>query len=267
MLTIQKFPEHMGDLPIDMKHPNRALIAGVFAESVKVNGTERPFLTYIPENQEYCRPCLVTGIPSGNDPLAYLESSGLKEFVDQNELFLHIAYTDGKWDSSDAEYLNAIYVKIQARDYYITMQDNIYLCGIGDAAFAAHQAARRMASEWSGMMSFGDLAGDLTAEKARAHGEEDQGEVELKIQGTAAQLPVWMTVSAYEGNNRKASEYWQEQNRTCGEPLSGRGADYIWMPDPVRKVNEINDIKIDNLAISGLNSNVLNLKNLRHSRR
>ncbi len=260
MLTIKKFPEHMGNLPIDMTHPNRALISGLFEETAKVNGTERRFLTYIPENQEYCRPCLVTAIPSGNDPVQYLETSGIKEFADENELFLHIAYAEKEWnsDGSDADYLNAVYVRIQARDYYITMQDNIYLCGIGDASFAAHQAAKRMASEWSGMMSFGDLSHDLTAEKAKAHGEEDQGEVELKIQGTAAQLPVWMLVSAYEGNNQKASEYWQAQNHTCGEPYSGRGADYIWMPNPVRTRNEINEEHISEVRVkvsdSGFNA-------------
>lgn len=76
------------------------------------------------------------------------------------------------------------------------MQDNIYLCGIGDGSFAAHQAARRMASEWSGLMTFGDLNGDLNAEHTALRGESDQGEVELKVMGMAAQLPVWMSMTA-----------------------------------------------------------------------
>ena len=255
-MSVQQLPENMGALPVDFSHPNRALISGLYEEFVKVHGIKRPFLTYIPENQEYCRPCLVVAIPSGEEPSQYLESSGLKEFADQKELFLHLAFAKNrKWedDGTDADYLNGIYVQIQARDYYITMQDNIYLCGIEDASFAAHQAARRMASEWSGMMTFGDLSSDLKADKDVIHGEEDQGELELKIQGSQEQLPVWMLVSSYGGNNRSASDYWREQNHTMGEPLSGQGSDYIWMPDPVRKVNEINEEHISQvrMTISG----------------
>ena len=81
-------------------------------------------------------------------------------------------------------------------------------------------------------------------------GEEDQGELELKIQGSAEQLPVWMLVSSYEGNNRSAAGYWREQNHTVGEPLSGQGSDYIWMPDPVRRVNEINEEHISQVRLT-----------------
>lgn len=252
-MKIKQFPEKISQLPVDFSHPNRALISGLYEESVKVNQAERSFLTYIPEHQDYCRPCVVAAVPSGENPPEYLESSGLRKFADQNQLFLHLAYAEnGKWnqDGSDADYLNGIYVKIQARDYYVTMQDNIYLCGIGDAAFTAHQAARRMASEWSGMMSFGDLLSDLKAEKDVVHGEEDQGDLELKIQGSAVQLPVWMLVSSYEGNNRSAADYWREQNHTAGQPTKGQGSDYIWMPDPVRKVNEINEEHISQVRMT-----------------
>ena len=127
--------------------------------------------------------------------------------ADEKKLFLHLATPEaGEWkqDGSDADYLNAVYVAIQARDYYITMQDNIYLCGIGDASFAAHQAARRMASEWSGLMTFGDLDGDLKAEHSVLRGESDQGEVELKVMGMAAQLPVWMCIT--HGKEQPAKE-------------------------------------------------------------
>ena len=264
MMDIKKFPENPGELEVDLKHPNRALVSGLFEESVTAGGKQRTFLTYIPEDQEYCRPCLVMAIPSGNDPAEWLETSGAKEFADRNELFLHIAYCDGSWDhrGTDAEYLNAIYVKIQARDYYITMQDNIYLSAIGDASFAAHQAAKRMASEWSGFMSFGDLAEDLQKDENVQRGEEDQGQLELKIQGSKAQLPVWMLVSAYEGNNRDAVEYWKEQNHVTGEPYSGRGSDYIWTPTPVRTRNEINEELIAQVRLTvsedGFNMDHLN---------
>ena len=164
-----------------------------------------------------------------------------------------MAYPEDHWnpDGSDADYLNAIYVTIQARDFYITMQDNIYLCGIGDASFAAHQAAKRMASEWSGLMTFGELNGNLTQDAPILHGEESQGEVELKIMGTRAQLPVWMRIS--ERNSREncsAIAYWKEQNHVTGIALSGGGADEIWAPTPVRVRSEVNEEYIAQVRVA-----------------
>lgn len=117
-------------------------ISGLFQETAKVGGQPRKFLTYIPEGLDYCQPCLVAAIPSGEKPEEYLETSGLKAFAEDKKLFLHLATSEtaGTRTACDADYLNAIYVAIQARDFYITMQDNIYLCGIGDGSFAAHQA-------------------------------------------------------------------------------------------------------------------------------
>ncbi|MDO4414438.1 MAG: PHB depolymerase family esterase [Erysipelotrichaceae bacterium] len=252
MMEMKQFPANMGDLEVDLKHPNRVLIDGLYKETVSVKGAERTFLTYIPENLEYCSPCLIAAADSAADPVSFLEEN-LKAFADRNRLFLFVAYPEnGCWnnDGTDADYLNAVYVKIQARDYYITMQDNIYLSAFGDAAFTAHQAARRMASEYSGLMTFGDLSLDLLKDVNVVHGEEDQGQVELKIQGSAAQLPVWMSISTTEGANGSAIEYWKQQNHTVGKPLSGDGADYIWRPDYVRKVNEINEEHISEVRVA-----------------
>ena len=252
-MEAKTFPSCMADLEVDLMHPNRTLVHGLFEEHTLVHGTPRRFLTYIPENLEYCQPCLVTAIPSGVHPEAYLETSGLKDFAEEKQLFLHVAYPEDHWnpDGSDADYLNAIYVTIQARDFYITMQDNIYLCGIGDASFAAHQAAKRMASEWSGLMTFGELNGNLTQDAQILHGEESQGEVELKIMGTRAQLPVWMRIS--ERNSREncsAIAYWKEQNHVTGIALSGGGADEIWAPTPVRVRSEVNEEYIAQVRVA-----------------
>lgn len=252
-MDVKRFPKKMGDIPIDFSNPKRTLVSGLFEEKAKVNGSLRRFLTYIPENLDYCQPCLVAAIPSAEKAEEYLEISGLKAFADEKKLFLHLATPEaGEWkqDGSDADYLNSVYVAIQARDYYITMQDNIYLCGIGDASFAAHQAARRMASEWSGLMTFGDLDGDLKAEHSVLRGESDQGEVELKVMGMAAQLPVWMCMTEKNANNESAISYWKEQNHVVGAPLSGEGADEIWMPTPVRVLSEINEEQIAQVRLA-----------------
>lgn len=67
-MDIKRFPEKMGDLPIDFSNPKRTLISGLFQETAKVGGQPRKFLTYIPEGLDYCQPCLVAAIPSGEKP-------------------------------------------------------------------------------------------------------------------------------------------------------------------------------------------------------
>lgn len=81
-MDIKRFPEKMGDLPIDFSNPKRTLISGLFQETAKVGGQPRKFLTYIPEGLDYCQPCLVAAIPSGEKPEEYLETSGLKAFAE-----------------------------------------------------------------------------------------------------------------------------------------------------------------------------------------
>ena len=54
-MDIKRFPEKMGDLPIDFSNPKRTLISGLFQETAKVGGQPRKFLTYIPEGLDYCQ--------------------------------------------------------------------------------------------------------------------------------------------------------------------------------------------------------------------
>lgn len=240
-MNIQSFPSVMADIPVDLAHPNRTLIAGLFQEYALVNGEKRGFLTYIPKDLEYDSQCLVVAVPSGTAPERYFETAGLKEFAERHQLFLHLASAPEGWSLADGDYINAIYVAIQARDYYITMQDNIYACGIGDGSAAVQAAAVKMASDWSGMITLGDLTANILSLSMETHGEMDQGNLELKVQGSKAQLPVWMQVSADTPENRAAVEYWKGQNKVVGAPLHDRNSDYIWMPTPVRIHSEINE--------------------------
>ena len=49
-MDIQKFPLCMADIPVDLKHPNRTLVHGLFEEFATLGGAKRRFLTYIPKN-------------------------------------------------------------------------------------------------------------------------------------------------------------------------------------------------------------------------
>ena len=144
MLTLNQFPKQMADLELDFDHLNRALINGCFEERVQIGKQERSFLIYIPKQIEYARPCIIAAPPSGADPLAFLEHSGLARLADENMLYTAVLTPpkEGwKLTPDDPAFMNAVYEAVQRRDYYVTIQDNIYACGAGEGAAVAQLAA------------------------------------------------------------------------------------------------------------------------------
>lgn len=251
-MDLKCFPEDMSALPVDPTDLGRTLVDGCFKQSVEVQGQKREFITYIPEKTASCSPCLVVAPPSGEDGLEYIERSGLKEFADAKKLFLFVMIPENAaWNLSgaDADFMNAVYVEAQARDYYVTMQDNFYACGIGDGADVAQQAAARMSSEWSGLMTLGDLQTSLeeiTLNKEAA----GMGDGELQIAAERTQLPVWMVVSRWEGASVSAASWWRANNRSGEEVFSTKDADYIWMPAPIRQTLEMDEEMIAQVRVT-----------------
>ena len=251
-MNLKCFPEDMSALPVDPTDLGRTLVDGCFKQSVEVQGQKREFITYIPEKTASCSPCLVVAPPSGEDGLEYIERSGLKEFADEKKLFLFVMIPENAaWNLSgaDADFMNAVYVEAQARDYYVTMQDNFYACGIGDGADVAQQAACRMSSEWSGLMTMGDLQTSLeeiTLNKEAA----GMGDGELQIAAERTQLPVWMVVSRWEGASVSAASWWRANNRSGEEVFSTKDADYIWMPAPIRQTLEMDEEMIAQVRVT-----------------
>ena len=252
-MMLKSFPEDMSALTVDPCDLGRTLIDGCYKQTVEVQGRSREFFTYIPEGTESCRPCLVVAPPSGEDGLEYMERSGLKAFADEKKMFLFLMIPeDGGWDLSgaDADFMNAVYVEAQARDYYVTMQDNFYACGIGDGADVAQQAACRMSSEWSGLMTMGDLKtdlGEITLNKEAA-GMGANGE--LQIAAERAQLPVWMVVSRWEGASVSAASYWRANNHSGEEVFSTKDADYVWFPVLLRQNLEMDEEMIAQVRVT-----------------
>ncbi len=249
-LVVQNLPGDMSAIPVDMRHPNRTLISGCFREFVTQGGVRRSFLTYIPKDLEYCSPCLVAVPPSCSDPLEFLESSGLRDLADEKRLFVHVLVPCGPWrdDEGAADFVNAVYSAVQSRDYYVTMQDNIYACGFGDGTEAVHTACAELASEWSGLFSFGDLSAPIT--RGHTSRGREQGNLELKIEGKRAQLPVWIFAERESEGVKSALDYWKKENDVAPEPLSGQGADKIWMPKPVRRFSEVNEERIAQVRLT-----------------
>ena len=89
--------------------------------------------------------------------------------------------------------MNQVYIQVQSRKYYVTMQDNLYAFGIGKGATIAQQAVMKMTSEWSGLATFGDLEEEtLLNASVTQEANSNMGKVELSISAEKAQIPVWM---------------------------------------------------------------------------
>lgn len=253
MLEIKQFPEDMSLLAVDHADMKRCLITGLFEESVEIQGEKRIFYTYIAPGLHNNQSCLVIA-PSDDIPVEeFMEQGFWMEFAKENQVFLHFLDPKGQWDDSgvDADYMNKVYVQIQARRYYVTMQDNIYALGFGGGAVIAQQAAMKMTSEWSGLATFGDLseAAMLNAEVTQKN--QAMGRVELSVNASKVQLPVWMFWSAKNAENEAVLQYWKRQNDASEEVYSNKDAHEIYFPSVINKKSSITEEKIAQVRVNG----------------
>lgn len=253
MLEVKQFPSDMSALELNRTDPKRCLISGLFEESVKVGDAQRRFYTYIAPGLCSNQPCLVLAPPEGISIPEFLEQGFWMNFAQKQNIFLHILEPGNgtyRLDGSDAAYMNKVYMEIQSRRFYVTMQDNIYAVGIGGGAAVAQQAAMEMASEWSGLATFGEMVPEVLHSTQRVHGGEDAGKTELVVSGAKAQLPVWMAWEANTGANAEVCEYWKGQNDADGEAFSNRWADEIYFPNRVCKKSQVNEEKIAQVRVT-----------------
>lgn len=253
MLEIKKFPREMSEFEMDKANMKQCLLSGLFEECVNVNGEGRRFFTYLAPGLLYNQRCMIIAPPSDVCIQEYLEHSFWLDFAAQMQVFLHILEPrDSSWneDGTDADYMNQVYVHVQARDYYVTMQDNIYAVGIGDGANIAQQAAMKMTSEWSGLATFGDLNEAAMRNAEITQEKEDAGQVELSLNAEKCQLPVWLVWSKEEESNKKVREYWKNQNDVGTDCYSCGAADEIYFPSHIYKKSSVNDEKIAQVRIS-----------------
>lgn len=253
MLEIKQFPGDMSALEVDREDPKRCLVFGLFEETVDVAGVNRPFYTYIAEGMSYNRPCLVLAPPEDISVPEYLEKSFWLRFAGEHRFFLHVLEpVNGKYslDGSDASYMNRVYVQIQSRRYYVTMQDNIYAVGVGRGAAVAQQAAIEMTGEWSGLATFGEMFPEVLESAGRLHAGEDTGRTELVVSAGRAQLPVWMAWSENIGENAAVCNYWKAENHADSEIFSNRWADEIYFPDRIQKKSQVNEETISQVRVT-----------------
>jgi len=253
MLEVKQFPADMSALEVDRTDPKRCLISGLFEETVEVAGQKRRFYTYIAPGLRSNQPCLVAAPPEGVSAADFLERGFWPKFAEAHQIFLHILEPENgtyRLDGSDAAYMNRVYVEIQSRKHYVTMQDNIYAVGIGRGAAIAQQAAMEMASEWSGLATFGEMAPEVLQSAGRLHAGENTGKTELVVSGTKAQLPVWMCWREASNDNAAVRDYWKGQNDADGEVFSNRWADEIYFPSRVCLKSQVNEEKIAQVRVT-----------------
>ncbi len=253
MLEVKHFPQDMSAFEVDRSEPRRCFLTGLFEEPVEVNGQKRVFYTYLKPGLRYNQPCVVVAAPEGVSAADYLENSGWIAFAQKHDTFLHILVPEnGKWnlDGADADYMNRVYLQINSRRSYVTMQDNIYAFGVGAGATVAQQAVMKMSSEWSGLATFGDLDAKAMLNAGVTHGSENTGKTELFISAAKVQVPVWMSWSRNVGANAEVCGYWKTMNDVDGELYSSRWADEIYFPSKVVKKSQVNEEKIAQVRVT-----------------
>ena len=252
-MEIKRFPQDMSALEINKSAPRSCLIDGLFEEETEVNGVNRKFYTYLTPGLPYNQRCVVVAPPDNIPVMDYIDQSFWIDFADREKVFLHILVPgENGWDTTgpDAEYLNKVYMQIQARKYYITMQDNIYAVGIGKGAVIAQQAVMKMTSEWSGLATFGEMDDNALLNAEAVGGGQATGATELAVSGTKAQLPVWMAWGENTGKNAAVCAYWKQQNLVDEEVYSNKWADEIYFPTTVQKKSQINEEQIAQVRVT-----------------
>lgn len=255
MLEVKQFPLDMSVFEVDRTDAKRCLLSGLFEEGVEVDGVIRRFYTYLKPGLCYNQPCLVVAPPEGVSVPEYLEDSFWVRFAHRHDLFLHILSPEGEsWDleGGDGDYMNKVYVQIQSRRSYVTMQDNIYAVGLGAGAAVAQQAVMKMSSEWSGLATFGDLAPQAMRNATLTHSGEDTGKTELSVNASKVPVPVWMAWTGGDGANGEVLDYWKKQNGVDPEPFSNRWADEVYFPGSVAKKSQLNEENISQVRVTNV---------------
>ena len=253
MLEVKTFPKDMSVFEVNRSDAKECFLSGLFEESVKLENETRRFYTYLKPGLHYNQPCLIVAPPSCDSVLDWLEESFWLSFAEEHDLFLHIMIPEnGVWKPSgiDADYMNKVYMQIQSRQAYVTMQDNIYAFGLGDGAIIAQQAVMKMSSEWSGLASFGELNSFAMLNAEVLHGAESTGKTELSINAAKVQVPVWMGWKENTGDNASVCAYWKKQNDTDAECFANAFADEIYFPTTVCKPSQINEEKISQVRVT-----------------
>lgn len=238
-------PERGSDLPVDFNDPGKFQITGLFRQTWMIDGITHSVLTYAAEGLHYNCPCLIVAPPSSMEASEFLETGDFLKFAKKNQILLVVLESFNRaWDFSgkDADFMNAVYKKVQSREYYVVMQDCIYAAGFGDGATIAQQAVMKMTSEWSGLVTYGNFDIQVMLnEGKKTDGDAGSQEEELFIASEKCQLPIWMFFEEEKKLEKQVISYWKKQNNSRREALYDKNGTEIFIPEYMKKTSKIND--------------------------
>lgn len=253
-LEYATLPQSPRDLSVDHANPGKCQVTGLLTQSCDLGGETCQLIMYLPENAQHNDRCIIVVPPSNEDTVQFLSVSGLAEFADKNRCILGaVVPSSNGWDLSGrgADFVNAAYKKVQSREWFVVMQDCIYLFGFGDGATVAQQAAMKMTSEWSGLATFGSFMDGVLLNVGECR-DADTGvqDGELYIASSKAQLPVWMLFQKKSTLDEQVISYWKQENANQPDPLYDTQGTVIYLPPHLQRTSKTNDEAISQTRVT-----------------
>ncbi len=242
-MKIQKWPDDPSVLQLNKDNMNISVFNGLYEETIEFEGENKHFYTYITDGIVNARSAVVAAIPSGCDPAAYMELSGLKDLADKEKLYVHVFTSNEEYRDieKEARLMNKIGEALIDSHNYVVLRENIYALGIGEGAAAAHIAVMQDREFWSGLASVGGISEDECSVIKKAV---------MKHTGSF-QMPTWIICRGSSQTLKILTEYWKTQNDSVPDPLKGWGADEVYFADAYHNSRAtINSEKIAQLRIT-----------------
>lgn len=246
-------PEKQCDVPVDLLNPEKCQLQGAFYLNLSAGTDSEKLLVYIPQGWRNNDEVLVLAPPSDQKEEEFLTASGLLEFSEAAHIMTALLVREpGKTPAQEAELFSAAYKKLQAREYFVAMQDCFYAMGVGDGSPAVIEAMASMGSNWSGAAFFGGLP--AVSQKANAPEAQPQNSPlqteEMFLSGKKAQLPVWILDECETPRLKSLRDYWIAENRDLEEPVYDKRGTAIYGPQPLSRISSINDAPIAQVRVT-----------------
>ncbi len=250
VLQWARLPENRADLYVDPLNPEKCPVNGAFYMDVKAGETKGKLLVYVPKSWENNDQVLVAVPPKAENVETFLCSSGLCGFALKKRVMTALLVREnGKTPDQEASLVNAAYKKLQARDYFVAMQDCFYAMGFEDGCAPVMKAMMAMSSDWSGAAFLGGIQ-DVTEENSSR--EEDCGTQteEMYISGKKGQLPVWLADKEETKDVIQVRDYWIRQNQAEQEALYDKEGTAVYLPKHLSKRWSVNEAPIAQVRVT-----------------
>lgn len=180
--------------PADPQEPARPFFTGTIRQEVELNGSQRPFLLYIPQHY----PISGAGIflyPEDNvSAETYLEASGWRQVSEQTGAALIVLESlPGGWNRKDIQseisYSEAVFKKAVSRVYFSMNEATYYCMGFGGGAYVAAAYSMLNSALFAAIALDGDceLHPDLMAQLGSIRSDRDAAKSKLDVA-----MPTWL---------------------------------------------------------------------------